>query len=122
MRNRTLTFILVGGVGSRLFPLTSRRSKPSVLFGGNYRIIDFTLANCLHSGLRSFDRAHFKAFGDYALLFDVVYWIQDPDYTVGLWSKVLNCLPRDAGPIKREREGDDLIDASVPSGADTRNF
>ncbi len=36
----------------------------------------------MHSGLRSFDRAHFKAFGDYALLFELVYWIQDPDYTV----------------------------------------
>ena len=52
MLNSTLTFILAGGVGSRLFPLTSRRSKPAVPFGGKYRIIDFTLANCLHSGLR----------------------------------------------------------------------
>lgn len=53
MQNRTLTFVLAGGVGSRLYPLTSRRSKPAVPFGGKYRIIDFTLANCLHSGLRS---------------------------------------------------------------------
>ena len=52
MLNRTLTFILAGGMGSRLFPLTKERSKPSVPFGGKYRIIDFTLANCLHSGLR----------------------------------------------------------------------
>ena len=52
MQNKTLTFILAGGVGSRLFPLTSKRSKPSVPFGGKYRIIDFALANCLHSGLR----------------------------------------------------------------------
>lgn len=52
MQNKTLTFLLAGGVGSRLFPLTSKRSKPSVPFGGKYRIIDFTLANCLHSGLR----------------------------------------------------------------------
>ncbi len=52
MQNRTLTFILAGGVGSRLSPLTLRRSKPAVPFGGKYRIIDFTLANCLHSGLR----------------------------------------------------------------------
>ncbi len=52
MQSRTLTFILAGGVGSRLHPLTSRRSKPSVPFGGKYRIIDFTLTNCLHSGCR----------------------------------------------------------------------
>ena len=52
MQNQTLTFILAGGVGSRLYPLTARRSKPAVPFGGKYRIIDFTLANCLHSGLR----------------------------------------------------------------------
>jgi len=52
IKNQTLTFILAGGVGSRLKPLTSARSKPSVPFGGKYRIIDFTLSNCLHSGLR----------------------------------------------------------------------
>lgn len=48
----TLTLILAGGVGSRLAPLTGDRAKPAVPFGGKYRIIDFTLANCLHSGLR----------------------------------------------------------------------
>ena len=52
MQTQTLTFILAGGEGSRLYPLTARRSKPSVPFGGKYRIIDFTLTNCLHSGLR----------------------------------------------------------------------
>jgi len=52
MINNTLTFILAGGQGSRLFPLTAERSKPAVPFGGKYRIIDFTLTNCLHSGLR----------------------------------------------------------------------
>jgi len=52
MQNQTFTFILAGGEGSRLYPLTARRSKPSVPFGGKYRIIDFTLTNCLHSGLR----------------------------------------------------------------------
>ena len=53
MLNKTMTFILAGGKGSRLFPLTSKRSKPAVPFGGKYRIIDFTLTNCLHSGLRN---------------------------------------------------------------------
>lgn len=52
MLSNTITFILAGGVGSRLNPLTLKRSKPAVPFGGKYRIIDFTLTNCLHSGLR----------------------------------------------------------------------
>lgn len=52
MLDKTLTIILAGGVGSRLSPLTEHRAKPAVPFGGKYRIIDFTLANCLHSGLR----------------------------------------------------------------------
>jgi glucose-1-phosphate adenylyltransferase len=48
----TLTFVLAGGEGSRLKPLTAYRAKPAVPFGGCYRIIDFTLSNCIHSGLR----------------------------------------------------------------------
>ncbi len=52
MIDNTLTFILAGGQGSRLSPLTSLRSKPAVPYGGKYRIIDFSLTNCLHSGLR----------------------------------------------------------------------
>lgn len=52
MLDQTLTILLAGGVGSRLQPLTSERTKPAVPFGGKYRIIDFSLSNCLHSGLR----------------------------------------------------------------------
>ncbi|MES9936310.1 MAG: glucose-1-phosphate adenylyltransferase [Sedimenticola sp.] len=52
MHENTLTLILAGGQGSRLQPLTSDRAKPAVPFGGKYRIIDFALVNCLHSGLR----------------------------------------------------------------------
>jgi glucose-1-phosphate adenylyltransferase len=48
----TLALVLAGGQGERLFPLTRDRSKPSVPFGGMYRIVDFTLSNCLNSGLR----------------------------------------------------------------------
>jgi glucose-1-phosphate adenylyltransferase len=48
----TLALVLAGGQGERLFPLTRDRSKPAVPFGGMYRIVDFTLSNCLNSGLR----------------------------------------------------------------------
>jgi glucose-1-phosphate adenylyltransferase len=47
-----LAVILAGGKGSRLEPLTRDRAKPAVPFGGAYRIVDFTLSNCLNSGLR----------------------------------------------------------------------
>ena len=52
LTDRSIALILAGGVGSRLHPLTADRAKPAVPFGGKYRIIDFTLSNCLHSGLR----------------------------------------------------------------------
>ena len=52
MPDNTLTILLAGGSGSRLQPLTADRAKPAVLFAGKYRVIDFTLSNCLHSGLR----------------------------------------------------------------------
>jgi glucose-1-phosphate adenylyltransferase len=44
--------VLAGGAGERLYPLTKERAKPAVYFGGPYRIIDFTLSNCINSGLR----------------------------------------------------------------------
>ena len=47
----TQAFILAGGQGERLHPLTASRPKPAVSFGGVFRIIDFTLANCTHSGV-----------------------------------------------------------------------
>ena len=50
--DNTLTILLAGGRGARLEPLTADRAKPAVPFGGKYRVIDFTLSNCLHSGLR----------------------------------------------------------------------
>lgn len=44
--------LLAGGQGERLYPLTKDRAKPAVPFGGVYRIIDFTLSNCINSGIR----------------------------------------------------------------------
>jgi glucose-1-phosphate adenylyltransferase len=48
----SLVILLAGGAGERLSPLTKDRAKPAVYFGGPYRIIDFTLSNCINSGLR----------------------------------------------------------------------
>jgi glucose-1-phosphate adenylyltransferase len=50
--NRVLVMLLAGGKGQRLEPLTLHRAKPAVPFGGIYRIIDFTLSNCINSGIR----------------------------------------------------------------------
>ncbi len=51
MKN-TLCILMAGGKGERLYPLTKHIAKPSVRFGGIYRIIDFTLSNCLNSDIR----------------------------------------------------------------------
>jgi glucose-1-phosphate adenylyltransferase len=47
-----LSIIMAGGAGERLQPLTRQRAKPAVPFAGKFRIIDFTLSNCINSGLR----------------------------------------------------------------------
>ena len=49
---RTIALVLAGGCGSRLMDLTDSRAKPAVYFGGKFRIIDFTLSNCINSGIR----------------------------------------------------------------------
>ena len=48
----TPVFILAGGEGARLSPLTEAKPKPAVSFGGTHQILDFTLSNCINSGLR----------------------------------------------------------------------
>ncbi len=50
---KTLSIIMGGGAGTRLFPLTKDRSKPAVPLGGKYRLVDIPISNCLNSGLRS---------------------------------------------------------------------
>jgi len=50
--HNAVAVVLAGGAGERLNPLTRDRAKPAVIFGGKYRIIDFTLSNCVNSGIR----------------------------------------------------------------------
>ncbi len=52
MFDKTVTIVLAGNTGKALQPLTADRAKAAVPFGGKYRVIDFTLTNCLHSGVR----------------------------------------------------------------------
>jgi glucose-1-phosphate adenylyltransferase len=52
VNNEVLALILGGGQGARLFPLTQYRSKPAVPIGGNYRLIDIPISNCLHADIR----------------------------------------------------------------------
>ena len=53
MQLRVLAFVLAGGKGTRLYPLTKERAKPAVPFGGKYRIVDFVLSNLINSGVYS---------------------------------------------------------------------
>ena len=53
MEQRVLAFVLAGGKGTRLYPLTKERAKPAVPFGGRYRIVDFVLSNLVNSGIYS---------------------------------------------------------------------
>jgi glucose-1-phosphate adenylyltransferase len=53
MELRVLAFVLAGGKGTRLYPLTKERAKPAVPFGGRYRIVDFVLSNLINSGVFS---------------------------------------------------------------------
>jgi glucose-1-phosphate adenylyltransferase len=50
-KKECVAMLLAGGQGSRLYALTTRLAKPAVSFGGKYRIIDFTLSNCVNSGI-----------------------------------------------------------------------
>jgi glucose-1-phosphate adenylyltransferase len=53
MQLKVMAFVLAGGKGTRLYPLTKERAKPAVPFGGRYRIVDFVLSNLVNSGINS---------------------------------------------------------------------
>ena len=50
-KKECVAMLLAGGQGSRLYNLTEKNAKPAVPFGGKYRIIDFTMSNCINSGI-----------------------------------------------------------------------
>jgi glucose-1-phosphate adenylyltransferase len=52
-QKKLITLVMAGGRGERLYPLTKNRAKPAVSFGGAYRVIDFTLSNCLNSDIKA---------------------------------------------------------------------
>ena len=106
---RTSAFILAGGRGERLHPLTQSRPKPAVSFGGMSRIIDFTLFSCSHSGLRrvslltqyKYEELHRYIREDWSDL-----WSRTPDCR-----EPLLCLPPVSG--KRYRGTADAIFQNV---------
>jgi glucose-1-phosphate adenylyltransferase len=49
---KIVSIILGGGRGQRLYPLTAKRAKPAVPFGGKFRLVDIPISNCIHAGLR----------------------------------------------------------------------
>jgi glucose-1-phosphate adenylyltransferase len=50
--DKIVSIILGGGRGQRLYPLTAKRAKPAVPFGGKFRLVDIPISNCIHAGLR----------------------------------------------------------------------
>lgn len=82
---KTRAIILAGGEGTRLGVLTAKRSKPSVPFGGKYRIIDFTLSNCVNS--RLFDVMIIAQYRPHSLIEHIgsgIPWDLDRGFTGGV--------------------------------------
>ncbi|MCK5198930.1 MAG: glucose-1-phosphate adenylyltransferase, partial [Spirochaetales bacterium] len=87
--NQVLAMVLAGGKGERLYPLTEDRSKPAVPFGGNFKLIDFTLSNCIHSGFKN-------------IKILTQYKSESLDNHISIWKKIHNRMGtcRDINTIK----------------------
>ncbi len=82
---KTRAVILAGGEGSRLSTLTAKRTKPAVPFAGKYRIIDFTLSNCVNSGI--FDVMILAQYRPHSLIDHIAAgapWDLNRDFTGGV--------------------------------------
>lgn len=118
MSQEILSVILGGGAGSRLYPLTSARSKPAVPIAGKYRLVDIPISNCINSGisrmfvLTQFNSAslnrhikntyHFSAFS--SAFVDILAAEQTPDnpaWYQGTADAVRQCL-RHIGPFESD--------------------
>ncbi|AWH84125.1 glucose-1-phosphate adenylyltransferase [Flavobacterium album] len=110
MSKSTLAIILGGGQGSRLFPLTHRRSKPAVPIAGKYRLVDIPISNCINSNIhRMFVLTQFNSaslnqhikntfqFGHFSTAFvDILAAEQTPDnptWFQGTADAVRQCMP-----------------------------
>jgi glucose-1-phosphate adenylyltransferase len=116
------TIIMAGGKGERLFPLTRDKAKPVITFGGIYRIIDFTLSNCINSGIRriyvlsqygsfSLDH-HLKLAWDimHPDLHEFIYSIPPQQIHVNRWYRgTADCIYQNLNLLEQERPSHVLI-------------
>jgi len=110
LTRQTQALILAGGRGSRLKMLTNWRAKPAVPFGGQFRIIDFALSNCLHSDIRRISvLTQYKAHAlirhlmmgwnrintEYGEMLDIIpaqQWLEDENWYLGTADAVYQSL------------------------------
>ncbi|MCF2940059.1 glucose-1-phosphate adenylyltransferase [Paenibacillus alkaliterrae] len=80
-----MAMLLAGGEGKRLAPLTLKLAKPAVPFGGQYRIIDFPLSNCVNSGINTIGvLTQYKAESLHSHINDGGFWSKNKDTDIGL--------------------------------------
>lgn len=84
-QKKCVAMLLAGGEGKRLAPLTQELAKPAVPFGGQYRIIDFPLSNCINSGINTIGvLTQYKAESLHSHIHDGGYWSKNKEIEIGL--------------------------------------